>query len=207
MSVVGILDGVTAWVRDTICPQIKLKAPPYGDEEPTDAGYHYETVHPAAFPLFVPNKDKLPPGIHTPIPSICVRIMEGEDDLTSNSGQIRLQFCFSTWSPGAHGKDILLPKAGDPMQWTPMSKEDAVQFFQRNGDGWRDAWNMVDIALRELESAAVIGGYAIDRNSPIKYGPLTEQEAIPDYYPFWFAWLSVAIAYPIIRNHSGHDML
>ena len=40
----------------------------------------------------------------------------------------------------------------------------------------------------------------IDRSQHIKYGPLTEQESIPDFYPFWFAWVSFKINYPLVRN-------
>lgn len=65
-------------------------------------------------------------------------------------------------------------------QWTGPEAE---EYFDRNGDGWRDAWNFVDIALREIESRTNIAGYEIDRSTPVKFGPLTEQEAIPDFTP------------------------
>ena len=58
----------------------------------------------------------------------------------------------------------------------------------------------MDIALREVESVTNIGGYTIDRAKPVKFGPLTEQEAIPDFYPMWFAWLSFTVNYPLRRN-------
>ena len=63
MSVVNILDKVTDWVRSEICPKIELKCPPSTEEMPDDAGYDYKRVHPAAFTLFLPTKDKLPPAI------------------------------------------------------------------------------------------------------------------------------------------------
>ena len=59
---------------------------------------------------------------------------------------------------------------------------------------------MADIAIREIESVTHIDGLVIDRSVPVKFGPLTEQEAIPDYYPFWFAWVSFALQYPLSRN-------
>ena len=56
MAVVYILDRVTEWVRDNICSQIKLKAPPLNETDPTDEGYDYQLVTPAAFPLcFLPS--------------------------------------------------------------------------------------------------------------------------------------------------------
>ena len=59
---------------------------------------------------------------------------------------------------------------------------------------------MVDIALREVESVTNIDGLVIDRSVPVKFGPFTEQESIPDFYPFWFAWVSFSVSYPITRN-------
>lgn len=96
MAVVTILDGVTDWVREKICSQIRLKVPPADEQAATDAGYEYQLVTPAAFPLFVPTKEKLPPvgGSH-PIPSVCVRILEGADNLAASS-------------PGAHRGAALL---------------------------------------------------------------------------------------------------
>ena len=72
--------------------------------------------------------------------------------------------------------------------------------FERNGEGWRDAWNFTDIAVHAVESVTNICGYEIDRSVPVKFGPLTEQEAIPDYYPFWFTWVTFQLTYPLLRN-------
>ena len=70
MAVVTILDGVTAWVREKICSQIRLKVPPADAQAATDAGYEYKMVTPAAFSLFVPTKEKLPPSVISPIPAV-----------------------------------------------------------------------------------------------------------------------------------------
>lgn len=200
MAVVTILDSVTDWVRETICSQIRLKVPPADEQAATDAGYEYNRVTPAAFTLFVPTKEKLPPSVISPIPSVCVRFLEGADSMAGSSGNITVQLCFSTWSTGTHGEDILQPDPDDTKKWTQWTGEEADAYFKRNGDGWRDAWNFVDIALREIESRTNIAGYEIDRSVPVKFGPLTEQEAIPDYYPFWFAWVSFSLTYPLRRN-------
>lgn len=198
MSVVNMIDRVTKWAWDEICSKIKLKLPPSDDKAPVAVGVDYKLVTPAAFSMYVPTKEKLPPNVISPIPSLCVRCVDGAEDLASNSGIINLQFCFSTWDTGLHGSDVLIPDAAlNAHKWTGPEASD---YFSRNNDGWRDAWNWVDIALRELESVTNIDGLLIDRSTPIKYGPLTEQEAIPDYYPFWFAWVSFSLAYPLMRN-------
>lgn len=193
MSVVHVIDTLTEWARQNICEQIKLKVPPE-NTAPDDSGYAYNLAPPAAFAMYVPTSDKLPPGSHPPFPSLCVRLVTGQDVPADGSGSIEVQFCFSAWDPGTHGEDKLSPN-GDGT----YSKGDGGT-FERNGDGWRDAWNFVDIALRAVESVTNIGGYTIDRAKPVKFGPLTEQEAIPDFYPMWFAWLSFTVNYPLRRN-------
>ena len=200
MTVVRIIDTITEWVRDTICPQIKLKVPPDSETDATDQGYEYQLVNPAAFSMYVPTKEKLPPDIPSPFPSVCVRFMEGADDLGRYEGNIGIQLCFSAWDPGTHSKDILIPNPDNGLEFRQWTGEEAEAYFKRNGDGWRDVWNMVDIALRELESVTNIGGLVIDRSTAVKFGPLTEQEAIADFYPFWFAWLSFSVQYPVTRN-------
>ena len=200
MAIANILDRVTQWVQDTVCPQIELKVPPAEENEATDADYLYQRVHPTAFTLYVPSKDKLPPPVISPFPSICVRATDGADDLGAWRGGVNLQLVFSAWSPGVYGGDILLPNQEVPLKPKIWNLPEAVEYFRRSSDGWRDAWNMADIAIREIESITHIDGLVIDRSVPVKFGPLTEQEAIPDYYPFWFAWVSFALQYPLSRN-------
>ena len=198
MSVVHVLDSVTDWVRENVCPKIQLKQPPKDMDAATDEGYEHTLVTPAAFCMYLPTTDNLPPNIRSPFPSVCVRFMTGQDELTKNSGFVDVELCFSTWNPGEHGEDILRPDgSGGFKQW---SGAEADAYFRRCSDGWRDAWNFVDIARREIESVTAVGGYAIDRATPVKYGPLTEQESVADFYPYWFAWVSFRVQYPVVRN-------
>lgn len=200
MSVVNILDKVTDWVRSEICPKIELKCPPVDDKAPDDAGYDYKRINPAAFTCFIPTREKLPPAVLSPIPSVCVRLIDGEDDVRGQQGSARIQLVFSAWNPGVHGADMILPNTKDAMHPHRWTGQEADDYFRRAGDGWRDVWNMVDVALREIESAAAIYSFPIDRSVPIKYGPLTEQDSIPDYYPLWFAWVSFSLIYSTPRN-------
>lgn len=201
MSVVNTLDRVTAWVQETICSQVSLKVPPKNVDGMTDSGWEYQRITPTAFPMYVPTQEKLPPTIPAPIPSICVRYTEGEDDLSAHIGRLNVELCFSTWSTGTHGKDVILPNAENALNPTRWTGEEAEAYFRRNGDGWRDAHNLVDVALRELESVTNIDGIQIDRSTPIRFGPFKEQEAIPDFYPFWFSWVSFTLQYPLnFRN-------
>ncbi len=198
MPVVSLIDTLTDWARVNICEHIRLKQPPDDPDAPTDAGYVYTLVTPAAFGMYLPTSEKLPPDIHSPFPSICVRFITGQDILADNSGFLNVQFCFSTWDTGIHGEDILQPVGG--RKYRRWSGDEAEAYFKRRGEGWRDAWNFVDIARRALESVTHIGGYVIDRNTPIQYNPLSEQESIPDLYPTWFASLGFRVLFPLVRN-------
>ena len=193
MSVVHVIDTLAEWAKHSICENVKLKLPPE-NLEANDEDYSYKTVTPTVFPMYVPTSEKLPPQIHSPYPSLCIRFIKGTDELSGNTGHLDVQFCFSAWDPGTHGQDVFYPK-GDMI----FTKKE-TRTFDRNGDGWRDVWNFVDTALRAVESVTTIGGYTIDRETPVEFGPLTEQEAIPDFYPFWFAWLSFRVNYPLRRN-------
>lgn len=205
MAITNILDRVTKWVTDNICPEIFLKVPPDSEIDATDADYQYQRVNPVAFTMYVPTKEKLAPGIISPFPSVCVRFIEGADDIGDWKGSVGIQLCFSAWNPGVHGKDVLLPNPENglkPCRWTG---EEADAYFRRCGGGWRDVWNMTDIALRHIESVTNIDGLVIDRSVPVKFGPITEQEAIPDYYPFWFSWVSFTLQYPVLRHVEGSE--
>lgn len=207
MSVVNTLDQVTAWVQENICADIKLKAPPDSDRDPTDEGYAYKLVTPTAFPLFVPAKDKLPPAVISPIPSVCVRFLKGSESMTGRSGTIEMQLCFSTWDTGLHGEDHLIPVEGEPGKYRRWSGTEAAQYFKRTGEGWRDAWNFVDIALRKLGNTMSVGGFELNRSVPFEYGPFTDQGEIVEAYPLWFAWVSFSINYPLSRNAEDIEEL
>lgn len=196
MSVVHLIDTLTKWAQENVCDHITLKVPP-ANEEAVDSGYDYKTAKPTAFAMYTPTSDKLPPSIRSPFPSLCIQVIGGEDTPDDGTGFVDIRFTFSTWDPGTHGKDILVPTSPDGIRWAMGGKND---HFQRNGDGWRDVWNFVDIARRAVGAVTKIGSYTIDKSTPIKFGPMTEQEAIADLYPFWVAWLSFRMDHTVVRD-------
>lgn len=204
MSIVHLIDTVTAWAQVNICDRIRLKVPPENDKA-TDAGYEYILAAPVALPMYLPTSEKLPPKVLSPFPSLCVRFLTGQDDMSALSSSVEVQFCFSAWDPGLHGGDMFIPKGNSA--FGKMSTEEKRDYFVRNGDGWRDAWNFVDIALRAIESAPGIGDLILDRSIPVKFGPLVEQDSIPDFYPYWFAWVSFTLTKPIQRNLNLQNVL
>ena len=92
MTLTQSIDKVVSWLSENVCSQITLKLP---DDDRNDAEYAVEYVHPAAFPLYVPGKDRLPPSVPAPIPSVCVQLMEGSDDLLKFRRQLQLRLCLS----------------------------------------------------------------------------------------------------------------
>lgn len=197
MSIVKILDDVTEWARQNICSKIELKVPP-ANGNANDYDYDYKQSSPVAFTMYVPTEDKLPKNILSAFPSLCVRFLEGETDLSKKKGTIGIQLLLSAWNPGTHGVDMITVQQDGSFN---LVKGPAVdKQFERNGNGWRDIWNFTDIAVRAVESVTHISGYAIDKSIPVKFGPLTEQDAVPDYYPFWFSWVTFQLTYPLMRN-------
>ena len=192
MSVVSVIDTLTAWTQDNICSQIRLKVPPKAGD-PNDADMDYETVHPTAFPMFIPTADKLPPDTYQ-FPSVCIRFQDGEDNAPNRGGSIEIQMLFAAWDPGLHGQDIF-----HKLEECGFCRQSAIYTeFQRSASGWRDCWNFVDIALRKIESTSKIGAIGIDRSS-VRFGPVVEQDSIPDFYPFWFAQVTFTVTYPLLR--------
>ena len=196
MAIVKILDDVTAWAKDNICSKIQLKVPPK-NTEPIDADYAYKTANPVAFTMFVPTEDRLPANIPAAFPSLCVRFLEGEDDMVKDKGTIGIQLLLSVWNPGNHTADRFVVRKNDVFQRDRGTTE---KQFERNGEGWRDLWNFADLAVQAIEETTSIAGYEVDRSVPVKFGPLSEQDAVPDYYPFWFAWVTFQLSYSLRRN-------
>ena len=194
--IVTVIDSLTEWAKNHICKEIQLKVPPENTDA-VDSGYAYTLSNPEALPMYLPPADKLPKGINFTHPSLCVRFLKAGDSLAKDEGYVDIQFIFSVWDPGQHGEDLYLPN-GDGSY-----RKQADPGFEKGSSGWRDVWNFVDIARRALESTSSIDGLLIDKNTDIEYGPVTEQEAIVDAYPFWYSWLSFRVTYPLMRNNEN----
>lgn len=204
MPIVGSIKKVEKWLTENVCPLVKLKMPPE-QEEADGGGYAYRLVQPSAFSLFVPTKDRLPPGLPVRIPSVCVRLMEGYDSLIGASRTLRLNLGFSAWDPGLHGRDIWTPDKAEPGRFIHQLNEETEKFYRRHGEGWMDAWNFVDTAIREIENAEYIDGLRIVKEARVDFGPFAEQDAIPDFFPFWFAWVEFSVEEGIARTAREYE--
>ena len=204
MSIVNSIETVRGWLNTEVCPLVKLKLP---DDNATDASYPYKLVNPAAFSLFVPSKDRTPPKVAAPIPSVCVQLAQGEDDLIEHTRGMWGGGGGAAWDPGYHGPDIYIPQGNGSGTYIQQYNSEAADFFQKNGEGWRDAWNFVDTALRLIENAEYIGDLRVIKELGITFGPVAEQDAVPDFYPYWFAWAEFSVEETLTRHAKNYDHL
>lgn len=200
MTLVQSIDKVVEWLRESVCSKITLKVP---DDYRNDTAYDVEFVTPAAFPLYVPGKDRLPPNIPAPIPSVCVQLMEGSDDLLAKKRQLQIRLCLACWNPGEHGGEVFHPRSNASalggFSYYRVTGE-AAQTYVRNMDGWRDSFNLADIVLRELEDTEYIAGHRLVKESGIKFGLFTEEGNIWDYYPYWHNWISFTLEAGVVAR-------
>jgi hypothetical protein len=185
MSVVNTIDEITAWAQKEICDSVLLKLPKEGTD---DHRYNeqYELVHPIAYPFYLPSKEGTAPQFEGPVPGLCVQLVNGKD--MRLTGTLKVGFLFATWNPGVHGKDIFRPEGGG--LFTQWSDSEAMAYYKRAQEGWRDAYNFVDTALHALGSTERIGDVRIDHEAGTEYGPLTIEDSVPILYPYWYAWLT-----------------
>ena len=193
MLLVESIDKVVAWLNENVCSQIQLKLP---DDYKNDKEYAVEYVQPAAFPLYTPGKDRLPPNVRALIPSVCVQLTEGNDDLLKRQRRLQLRLCLACWNPGEHGGEVLHPRKNEAAlggySYYRLTGE-AAQTYTRNMEGWRDSFNFADLVLREIESAEYIAGHRLVKEQGIKFGLFTEEGNIWDYYPYWHNWITFTL--------------
>lgn len=193
MTLVKSIDKVVSWLTENVCSQTTFKLP---DDDRNGAECPVKYVHPAAFPLYVPGKDRLPPSVPAPIPSVCVQLMEGNDDLIKSNRQLQIRLCLACWNPGVHGAEVLHVKPDTStiggFSYHLVTGE-AAETYTRNMEGWRDVFNFADLVLRELEGTEYINGLRLVKESGVKYGVFTEDGNVWDYYPYWHNWISFTL--------------
>lgn len=170
-----------------------MKKPPK-DREPTDDKYAYELIHPYAFPLYLPTKDNLPPKAACTFPSICVQLEYGTDDGTNREMNINLGF--GAWSPGIYPDDWVIP--GEAPEDTEV--------FSKSMEGWRELWNFIDVTAAAIEEAIYIGRDETERveivRDGMEFGPYSEEDSIPSFYPHWFGYFKFKVRSTILRNRQ-----
>lgn len=170
MTVVKQLDKIKAWLEAEVCPQFKFKQ---ANDELVDVAYPYELVNPNVFILYVPPKELI--GEANRVPSICIQFDDGNESMANGSGVLNLRLQFATFNPGEHTEDN----------------------FSINTEGWRDVWNLVDYIKIKLRETDLIDDIRIIKENGIHYGPISDQGQIPNFYPYYFAWMTFSVEYGI----------
>lgn len=193
MTLVKTFEDLVKWLNEQVCVKIELKMPNDDDNSGTLPRY----IHPAAFPLYVPGKDRLPPSVLAPIPSVCVQLLEGSDELLAGKRRLKLRLCLACWNPGENGGDTFYARenaqALGGYSYYRLDGPEALERYARNTEGWRDVWNFADLVLKEIESTEYIAGWRLAKEAGITYGPFTEDGVIWDYYPYWHSWIAFTL--------------
>lgn len=116
MAITDSIIRITDWLNAEVCPMYKFKAPPEGRSQddgkrlsaPMDDGYRYKEVNPYAFALFLPTRDKIPPPRQPNMPSVCVQLVSGSDDLIRGNRDMTVNLACSCWNPGVHVQDTMV---------------------------------------------------------------------------------------------------
>lgn len=190
MSIVNDVQRAMDWLRESVCPLVELKLPPEEWPDADTAEYEYRTVNPSVHGMYWPSgRQMCGPAELFPHPGILVQVTDGEDSPAERKASMSLRLHLSAWNPGLHGRDTWEP---DPSTGAYVRRE-ADAFKPLYDECWRDAWNFLDVVVREVRNAESMGGLSIDRTQPVRFGPYSEQESIPDLYPFWFSWVDVPV--------------
>lgn len=190
MSVVDDLHAVMGWLQETVCPLVTLKqAPDVGEQ--TEETYAFRTVHPSVFGMYWPvGNVARQPDLRPPHPGVLVQLDSGTEGWADMRRRYTLRLHLSAWNPGQHGPDVWSPKERPgPLELSYVRGPEGT--YEDGYEGWQDAWNFLDVVLRELRNAESIGGLAIDRSEPLGFGPYSEQGAVLDLYPYWFCWVEL----------------
>ena len=205
MTIAQCIENVTDWLNESVCPKIKLKLP---DDNQNGKEYKVKAVNPTAFAMYQPGKDKLPPGVIAPFPSVVVQLLEGTDNMAESYGRMKLQLSFTAWNPGNHAGELTRAT----QTTTASGSEDldvqiggvaSEQTFTRDAEGWKDVWNFVDRALREIENAEYLNGLRVVKELPITYGQFQQEGQISDLYPYWGAWAIFTIERGLARTGAS----
>lgn len=205
MTITQCIEALTDWLNETVCPKILLKLP---DDCQNGKEYKVEAVNPTAFAMYQPGKDKLPPGVKAPFPSVVVQLLEGSDSLTAGNGRMKLQLSFTAWNPGNHAGELtraISTTTGDTEISVQCEGVASEKSFERNAEGWKDVWNFVECALREIENAEYMKGLRVVKELPITYGQFQQEGQISDLYPYWGAWVIFTIERGLTRKGAAYS--
>lgn len=186
MRVLEVVDSLTQWLNEKVCPGITLKIP---DDDANTDGYAVREGNPVAYPLYIPGEGKIPDEGAASAPSICVQVLKGKDSLKSKDRIVSIQLTLSTWNPGMHGGEIFIPENPGAAPDDLTYKREKTGEYRRSMDGYRDVLNFVDHVLNCMAKTEFIDGMRVLKE-PVEYGQFQTDGIIWDDYPYWHMWIS-----------------
>lgn len=189
MNLVDLVQNLTDWLNEKVCPMIWLLNP--DDDIQNEAYEKTERVHPKAYPLFT-SWAASDATLNIPgTPGIVVGVLTGRDDLKKKTRTLNIQFQLISWNPGQYGSDILYPvKDKDALIGIHYETRSNPQTYQRNQDGWKDSYLFMETVLRELEKQEFISGSRIKiKDGSIEYGHYRDDTGPVDLYPYWINFI------------------
>lgn len=209
MTIVQCINAITDWLNENVCSKVLLKLP---DDNQNGKGYDYEEVHPTAFAMYQPGKDKLPPGVRAPFPSVVVQMLEGNDEPLKSRGRMKIQLSFTAWNPGEHQKEL---KAASEVVTAGPNDDLGVKFsaspdqqnFIRDANGWKDVWNFTDKALEKIENTEYLNGLRVVKELGVSFGQFQVEGQISDLYPYWGSWIILTIERSVAGSGAAYSNL
>lgn len=186
MQLNEIIDSLTEWVQINLCDGVELLKP-----SSNNMPNAYEIVNPNAFALFVPTKDQLPPDIDYQMPSICVQLKEGADNMESGVRSLNIRLAFSTYRPGHFIEE--------------EEEGEKVVKFVKDAEGWKDLWLWISKSVNKIQTEMYIEGARISKKTPVRYGHFQVDEGLVGDYPNWFAWIEFTIDCGISSKSNNYN--
>ena len=194
---IKVVSDFATWLRD-VTKNIELKKA----KIPETKDYAYELVAPAIYELVVPPKN-INGG--NSAPSVTVKIKKGS--INRNEAKATVIFELETWNPGKHSKDLILVKSVGNKKDSVNSgaeKPEGVNSFQKDVDGWKDIFDLLETIIGKLDADEQAAGYR--RTSDITYNfPLEEESAFTSTYPFQYATIQFDIEYVSIHTNRLYE--
>lgn len=193
-TLVDIVEGLTDWLNEKVCPQIRLLVP---DDDNMDDSYRGKRVVPKAYPLFSPYGFDSPEYSIPGTPGIVVGVLEGTDDQKQGTRTLTIQLQLISWAPGAYGSELLRvrkdPNAPLGRKYYCTDPHDG-QTYERTKDGWKDSYNFLELVLREIQKNELINGMRIKiKDGQLAYGHFRTDTGPMDLYPYWINYITFEI--------------
>ena len=175
MALINILESIRDLLNKEVCCDYQFKnEPPENRSNAED--YNYSLVHPQAYIWYVPPEGRTP--------SVTIQFTEGQMKRFEKEGSAKVKLLFATWDTGMHGNN---------------------KHFEINQEGWRDVWVFISGTLRKMRNTTFLGkNIRIRHEDGIKFGTISENEMLPNYYPFWCAYIEFSIQFGV--SSSDEDV-